>query len=943
MSVFQGAKYDEASQKALEFIKAQMDVSQWLYTVNFAEDYADSYANNLIWGTVQDLPNEDEKIFPKHINVDSYYGPDYEGVVSGIWFGLPDTTGYSVEVYAITDIPYFVLSCPLRADGTWRSQKYVTVTETDPETGEEYTYSYWEDIPVGKGFKEFRLVKDGVIIDYPYSRFVNFKVRLFSFVDAEYLSDEMDVWDMGGGRHVFYTQKVFSGLKIAKVIQRVWQSGSFNYIVVGISGARSNSSYGRLPASFYIPTDDPQYDKEGNSALGAYGYMLNSRCWAYDVGLALLVFTVSGDYELCKEILNRMEHEQGADGSFNFSYDIYIGQLFEGYIRTGAIGWTVWGMCYYTLITGDRSFMAMITKASDWLLSRQVTNRDDLRYGLLTGGYGSYNMDDYSYDPAEIKWCSTEHQCSALQALHGASLLTGEDKYKVAADKMKEQLVLTLYDTDNERFYQGCSAEGVDEAWALDCTTWAGKSALSILSPAIIPPKCRETTLDEYLVTNETIYQSSEPEYYNQTYSLDGVTEGFKPYSSRGGSYDGAPELVWTEGTLGYVTLCISLGKIREAKRFLDATIDLQNCNNSPGGVIYTTKTYASLPWEFHVWPSVVSSAWLYLLIENPDCLFPIVTRHQSYAHKMQAYKESDRNNRIVLYVYSDVPFTYYVPISGGEVSGRPFDWRVDWGDGTSGIYEGVSSMDSSVNAPNHTYPAGEYQITIRPNSERFSWASAFGYSEFTNAPHDSLGNKYLLIGVDMDISPNMTRTVDQLENFQAPDNEWTKTFINCRFLRNMHDTSFVGWEGITTVGNFFMMGMFSSCQRLQMGEKFQLPQSLITAGNFFCSYLFTGCPEVSMNGVFQMPQRLRTSGHSLFSFAFFQCTNLVVNSMFLFPRLDEIPELAFSQSFNGIGASQHREAMSIINGLGIPEDNRYTFSSTFSDYSSLPEVWKGV
>ena len=112
MRVFQGAKYDEASQKALEFIKAQMDVSQWLYTVNFAEDYADSYANNLIWGTVQGLPNEDEKIFPKHINVDSYYGPDYEGVVSGIWFDLPDTTGYSVEVYAITDIPYFVLSCP---------------------------------------------------------------------------------------------------------------------------------------------------------------------------------------------------------------------------------------------------------------------------------------------------------------------------------------------------------------------------------------------------------------------------------------------------------------------------------------------------------------------------------------------------------------------------------------------------------------------------------------------------------------------------------------------------------------------------------------------------------------------------------------------------------------------------------------------------------------
>lgn len=54
--------------------------------------------------------------------------------------------------------------------------------------------------------------------------------------------------------------------------------------------------------------------------------------------LALLVFTTSGDYDICVEMLKRMKYEQNDDGSFNFSYDIYIGQLFDGYVRTGAMG-----------------------------------------------------------------------------------------------------------------------------------------------------------------------------------------------------------------------------------------------------------------------------------------------------------------------------------------------------------------------------------------------------------------------------------------------------------------------------------------------------------------------------------------------------------------------------------------------------------------------------
>ena len=94
---------------------------------------------------------------------------------------------------------------------------------------------------------------------------------------------------------------------------------------------------------------------------------------------------------------------------------------------------------------------------------------------------------------------------------------------------------------------------------------------------------------------------------------------------------DKEEDIVWSEGTLGYVLLALILGNETEAYTYMDECIKLQNVPNGSGGVLYVTGTYASLPWEFHVWESVVSSAWLYLLIKNPSVLFPRTLRQVYY------------------------------------------------------------------------------------------------------------------------------------------------------------------------------------------------------------------------------------------------------------------------------------------------------------------------
>ena len=194
------------------------------------------------------------------------------------------------------------------------------------------------------------------------------------------------------------------------------------------------------------------------------------------------------------------------------------------------------------------------------------------------------------YSDVEIEWCSTEHQCSTLQALEGLSLVLNDKKYKEAAELVRDQLFLKCYDESNGRFYQGINGGKPDKAWALDCTTWAGSLIFSVVHTDTAK-KCFHTARDVYLTENKQIIQSSDKEHYNMRYSSSEQFAGFKPYSDKTPDYEGAPDIVWTEGTLGYAALALCVGEEEEAKKYVDECIVLQNCEGCTGGVIYVTET----------------------------------------------------------------------------------------------------------------------------------------------------------------------------------------------------------------------------------------------------------------------------------------------------------------------------------------------------------------
>ena len=104
------------------------------------------------------------------------------------------------------------------------------------------------------------------------------------------MDDCCKIYKAPDGSFFWFTILAAEGTKIAKMLQITSRTGEESFDVVAISGAVSNITYGRLPASFLVPPDYPQYDKDGSKAKWVYGYCLNARTWAYDVGVALFGF-----------------------------------------------------------------------------------------------------------------------------------------------------------------------------------------------------------------------------------------------------------------------------------------------------------------------------------------------------------------------------------------------------------------------------------------------------------------------------------------------------------------------------------------------------------------------------------------------------------------------------------------------------------------------------
>ncbi|MCL2135923.1 MAG: leucine-rich repeat protein [Coriobacteriia bacterium] len=219
---------------------------------------------------------------------------------------------------------------------------------------------------------------------------------------------------------------------------------------------------------------------------------------------------------------------------------------------------------------------------------------------------------------------------------------------------------------------------------------------------------------------------------------------------------------------------------------------------------------------------------------------------------------------------------SFLLPISSnlnGTGSGKYYNWIVDWGDGDSEPYAGLSSEGGGI--PHNYANAGDYAISISPNGTTDAWLAAFGFYESTTGANDA-ANKAMVLGSPSVITPEMTRTADQVNGTaSAPSFEWGLTFYACTNL--VQAPIFQGWEAISSVGTNFTYGMFYGCSRLTaLPAGFTYPQGITTVGNNFAYWTFNNCTSlVSLPANFNLPQNISDAGRNFAAYMFYGCSSL--------------------------------------------------------------------
>jgi hypothetical protein len=350
-------------------------------------------------------------------------------------------------------------------------------------------------------------------------------------------------------------------------------------------------------------------------------------------------------------------------GSLSFSYDVYNGQVDLAYIRSGALAWVcyAYGICMER--TGDFQHAALgLQSMLNFLFSIQSTAAD-ARQNLIMLGWGKYVDPGYRYVPGQITSTSTEHNIdcyfafdkasrvlpTAAQNLFDQGLITGDQftslrstattagiKAAQVRDALLNQLWIPASGSVKGHFAQGASSSGLDTSLALDVSgTWAAMFCHEVGddSKAV---ESLEFIYENFFLTNQQILESSNTDWYNETYEQLTPFDGFKPYADSTGGYSGSPPSVWMEGTWGGLAAYLRLSDNASLQSyfasnyaggwegFLARLVESMKivASTTGDGVLAYSVGARALPWEFTVRKTIAATAWFWITATRNDVMF---------------------------------------------------------------------------------------------------------------------------------------------------------------------------------------------------------------------------------------------------------------------------------------------------------------------------------
>ena len=292
-------------------------------------------------------------------------------------------------------------------------------------------------------------------------------------------------------------------------------------------------------------------------------YQNGSIGYTYDEAVAVIAFSIRGDYTRAKTILSTMQTLQNSDGSWYDGY--YVSKHLSTADSNREVGPNAWidlAAATYAHLSGDHTFDTMAKNNIQWFLQFQQSD------GGINGGLAS--------NGTTITWSSTEHNEDSYAVLTYFG-------YTTAATNVKSFLDNVVWNTSQNRFNTGRN----DTSIHTDVNSWGGM--------ALGPSGTRNYALG--LNFNQTCCESTQS---NSRATLNGI------------DFDDDTNDVWLEGT-GQFAEAWSVDANGSNWNYFVSQIILDQ--DSSGGVQYSMNGTNNGYWTMSIANAVSSTGWLVVAI----------------------------------------------------------------------------------------------------------------------------------------------------------------------------------------------------------------------------------------------------------------------------------------------------------------------------------------
>lgn len=180
---------------------------------------------------------------------------------------------------------------------------------------------------------------------------------------------------------------------------------------------------------------------------------LENWAFTYDQSLSAQVFTLFGDYERVRRILNFYKYRaEKSYGGFVNAYEVDKGLVSEYTVHCGPNIWLGIAILQYTAKSQDAQYINLARAIGDWIINIQSQDRE---FGIRGGPRAS--------------WFSTEHNLDAYAFFNMLHTITKESRYLLAAQHTLEWLKTHAYSGSGPPINRGKG----DATIATDTFSWA--------------------------------------------------------------------------------------------------------------------------------------------------------------------------------------------------------------------------------------------------------------------------------------------------------------------------------------------------------------------------------------------------------------------------------------------------------------------------------------